>query len=71
MGQKCVWRLCSQGNIQYGVSDKEGQQAECEKSEASNIDYTSPSKNVAIALLLLVGVGVVQIVVLLDILGEQ
>lgn len=61
----------SQGNIQYGVSDEECQQAECEKSKASNVDDTSPSENVAIALLLLVGVGVVQIVVLLDILGEQ
>lgn len=59
------------GDVQHWVADKQHQQTECENGKGTNVGKSSLGKYVAVARLLLVGVGVVQVIVLLDIFGEQ
>jgi len=59
------------GNVQNGVADEEHEQTEGQYSQTSKIDYTSAGEDVAIFGVLVVGVGVVQVVVLLDVFREE
>jgi len=58
-------------NAQNGVADKEHEQTEGHYSQTSKIDHTSAGEDVAIFGVLVVGVGVVQVVVLFDVFGEE
>lgn len=59
------------GDIQYWVADEQHEETKRENGKGANVGKPSLGKYVAVARLLLVGVGVVQVIVLLDIFGEQ
>jgi hypothetical protein len=58
-------------NIQYWITNKQAKQTDGEEGQTTDIGETTLRPDVAVSLLLLVGVWVVQVVVLLDIFGEQ
>jgi hypothetical protein len=57
-------------DVQNWVADEEHEQTQRENGQATKIDYTSPRKDIAVSLVLLVGIGIVQVVVLLHIFRE-
>lgn len=63
--------VADRDNVQHGIQDEHGKEAECEQDKTTDIDETSPGEDVAVALVLVVGIRIVQIVVLLDVFGEQ
>jgi hypothetical protein len=70
----CVSRVEDDGgrkNVQNGITDEKHEKTEREKSQTSQVDYTSPREDVAVSLVLLVWIGIVQVVVLLHVFREK
>ena len=70
---RCVSEIEYNGpreNLQNGITDEKHKKAERENGQTSEIDYTSPSEDVTVPLVLVVGVGIVQVIVLLHIFRE-
>lgn len=64
-------QCCKLGYAQDGVADEKHQQAQREQSQAADVEHSTLVPYVAVARLFVGWVGLVQIVVLLNIFGEQ